>query len=134
MFKKSKDKFYKGLYKLDKSLNDDEGKNTPDFDTWMKDLKEEHNEQYFSKKKKSKGKNTKKEDKSYKKNLELVTNRDNTKENQKNLKDTSKKLDYKKLSNKSYKIDEKNKKILKKQDLKKAVIYAEILAKPKSKR
>src|SRR5690625_4903078 len=41
MFDNLLDKFYKKIYELDKSMNDEEGKDTPDFDTWMKDLKKE---------------------------------------------------------------------------------------------
>lgn len=34
-----KTKFYKFIYLLDKENNKEEGKDTPDFDTWLKELK-----------------------------------------------------------------------------------------------
>ena len=36
-----KTKFYKFIYLLDKENNKEEGKDTPDFDTWLKELKKE---------------------------------------------------------------------------------------------
>ena len=38
-----KTKFYKFIYLLDKENNKEEGKDTPDFDTWLKELKKEEN-------------------------------------------------------------------------------------------
>ena len=38
-----KTKFYKFIYLLDKENNKEEGKDTPNFDTWLKELKKEEN-------------------------------------------------------------------------------------------
>ncbi|WP_019118480.1 hypothetical protein [Anaerococcus obesiensis] len=38
-----KTKFYKFIYLLDKENNKEEGKDTPDFDTWLKNIEKKEN-------------------------------------------------------------------------------------------
>lgn len=73
-----KTKFCKFIYKLDKENNKEEGKYTPDFDTWLKELNNQNKRKNTTKKKMSFGeamsslakdekKNKKTFDKTYKK-------------------------------------------------------------------
>ncbi|EEB36596.1 hypothetical protein ANHYDRO_00538 [Anaerococcus hydrogenalis DSM 7454] len=50
-----KTKFYKFIYKLDKENNKEEGKYTPDFDTWLKELNNQNKRKNTTKKKMSFG-------------------------------------------------------------------------------
>lgn len=138
-----KTKFYKFIYNLDKEMNKEEGKYTPDFDTWLKNIeKKEDNNLKKQKNKMSLGmamsslaENTenKKAKKTYKKSYQK-----NQRQNDKLRYDKTKKIrdDSKKIYNKEIKdYDKEIEKIkLRKEELKKAIIYSEIIGKPKAKR
>lgn len=145
-----KTKFYKFIYLLDKENNKEEGKDTPDFDTWLKELKKEENNN-LKKQKKLKNKMTfgqamsslAKDTKNKSNNKKTYTNdyqRFERKNQQAyNEKKVSAKKSYKKTEQISknqiedyWKENEKIK--LEKNELKKAIIYSEIIGKPKAKR
>lgn len=145
-----KTKFYKFIYLLDKENNKEEGKDTPDFDTWLKELKKEENNN-LKKQKKLKKKMTfgqamsslAKDTKNKSDNKKIYTNdyqRFERKNQQTyNEKKVSAKKSYKKTEQISknqiedyWKENEKIK--LEKNELKKAIIYSEIIGKPKAKR
>lgn len=145
-----KTKFYKFIYLLDKENNKEEGKDTPDFDTWLKELKKEENNN-LKKQKKLKRKMTfgqamsslAKDTKNKSNNKKTYTNdyqRFERKNQQTyNEKKVSAKKSYKKTEQISknqiedyWKENEKIK--LEKNELKKAIIYSEIIGKPKAKR
>ena len=145
-----KTKFYKFIYLLDKENNKEEGKDTPDFDTWLKELKKEENNN-LKKQKKLKKKMTfgqamsslAKDTKNKSNNKKTYTNdyqRFERKNQQTyNEKKVSAKKSYKKTEQISknqiedyWKENEKIK--LEKNELKKAIIYSEIIGKPKEKR
>ena len=145
-----KTKFYKFIYLLDKENNKEEGKDTPDFDTWLKELKKEENNN-LKKQKKLKKKMTfgqamsslAKDTKNKSNNKKTYTNdyKRFERKNQKayNEKKVSAKKSYKKTEQISknqiedyWKENEKIK--LEKNELKKAIIYSEIIGKPKAKR
>lgn len=145
-----KTKFYKFIYLLDKENNKEEGKDTPDFDTWLKELKKEENNN-LKKQKKLKKKMTfgqamsslAKDTKNKSNNKKTYTN-----DYQRFERKNQESYDEKKVSaKKSYKKTEQisknqiedywkeNEKIkLEKNELKKAIIYSEIIGKPKAKR
>ena len=135
-------KFYKFIYKLDKENYKAEGKYTPDFDTWLKELNNNQKTRKKTRKKKmefgeamsSLAKNSKKNNKNFDKASKKV---------ERNNKSPYKKKFDKKLEKKSKDIyskqiedyDKEIKKIkLNKNELKKAIIYSEIIGKPKAKR
>lgn len=139
-----KTKFYKFIYKLDKESNKEEGKETPDFDTWLKNIeKKENNNLKKPKNKMSFGKamsslaedQKKSRKKSYEKTYQEVE-RENKKRayydkvKKEKLRENSKKFSEKVENN--FSDDEKLK--LNKNELKKAIIYSEIIGKPKAKR
>lgn len=145
-----KTKFYKFIYLLDKENNKEEGKDTPNFDTWLKELKKEENNN-LKKQKKLKKKMTfgqamsslAKDTKNKSDNKKTYTNdyqRFERKNQQAyNEKKVSAKKSYKKTEQISknqiedyWKENEKIK--LEKNELKKAIIYSEIIGKPKAKR
>lgn len=145
-----KTKFYKFIYLLDKENNKEEGKDTPDFDTWLKELKKEENNN-LKKQKKLKKKMTfgqamsslAKDTKNKSNNKKTYTNDYQRFERRNpqayNEKKVSAKKSYKKIEQISknqiedyWKENEKIK--LEKNELKKAIIYSEIIGKPKAKR
>lgn len=139
-----KTKFYKFIYKLDKESNKEEGKETPDFDTWLKNIeKKENNNLKKTKNKMAFGKAMssladdpkKSHKKSYQKTYKGIEREDKNiayydKLKKEKLRENSKKISKKIENNFSY--DEKIK--LNKNELKKAIIYSEIIGKPKAKR
>lgn len=132
-------KFYKFIYKLDKENNKAEGRYTPDFDTWLKELNNNQKTRKKTRKKKmefgeamsSLTKNNKTFDKASKK-----VERNNNKPSYK--KKFDKKLEKKSKDIYSKQIEDYDKEIkklkLNKNELKKAIIYSEIIGKPKAKR
>ena len=137
-------KFYKFIYKLDKENNKAEGKYTPDFDTWLKELNKNNRKSKKSptKKKMSFGeamsslaKNNKKNNKTFDKASKKVE-RNNNKPSYK--KKFDKKLEKKSKDIYSKQIEDYDKEVkklkLNKNELKKAIIYSEIIGKPKAKR
>ncbi|WP_058990035.1 hypothetical protein [Anaerococcus rubeinfantis] len=137
-------KFYKFIYKLDKESNKEEGKETPDFDTWLKNIeKKENNNLKKPKNKMAFGKAMsyladdpkKSHKKSYQKTYKGIEREDRKlayydKLKKEKLRENSKKIS-KKIEN-NFSDDEKIK--LNKNELKKAIIYSEIIGKPKAKR
>ncbi len=134
-----KTKFYKFIYKLDKENNKAEGKYTPDFDTWLKELnKNNHKSKKSPTKKKmsfgeamsSLAKNNKTFDKASKK-VERNNKSSYKKKSDKKLEKKSKDIYSKQIED----YDKEIKKLkLNKNELKKAIIYSEIIGKPKAKR
>ena len=131
-------KFYKFIYKLDKENNKAEGKYTPDFDTWLKGL---NNNQKTRKKKMEFGeamsslaKNNKKNNKTFdkaSKKVEINNKSSYKKKFDKKLEKNSKDIYSKQIED----YDKEIKKLkLNKNELKKAIIYSEIIGKPKAKR
>ena len=139
-----KTKFYKFIYKLDKESNKEEGKETPDFDTWLKNIEKKENNNLkkpknkiaFGKAMSSLADDPKKSHKkSYQKTYKGIEREDKNiayydKLKKEKLRENSKKISKKIENNFSY--DEKIK--LNKNELKKAIIYSEIIGKPKAKR
>ena len=131
-----KTKFYKFIYNLDKEMNKEEGKYTPDFDTWLKNIeKKEDNNLKKQKNKMSLGmamsslaENTenKKAKKTYKKSYQK-----NQRQNDKLRYDKTKKIYNKEIKDYDKEIEKIK---LRKEELKKAIIYSEIIGKPKAKR
>lgn len=145
-----KTKFYKFIYLLDKENNKEEGKDTPDFDTWLKELKKEENNN-LKKQKKFKKKMTfgqamsslAKDTKNKSNNKKTYTNDYQRFERKNQESYNEKKVSEKKLYKKPKQISKnqiedywkENEKIkLEKNELKKAIIYSEIIGKPKAKR
>lgn len=136
-------KFYKFIYKLDKENNKAEGKDTPDFDTWLKELNNNQKTRKKTRKKKmefgeamsSLAKNNKKNNKTFDKASKKVE-RNNNKPSYK--KKFDKKLEKKSKDIYSKQIEDYDKEVkklkLNKNELKKAIIYSEIIGKPKAKR
>lgn len=145
-----KTKFYKFIYLLDKENNKEEGKDTPDFDTWLKELKKEENNNLKTQKKLKKKmtfgqamsslakdtKNKSNNKKTYTNDYQRFERRNQQTYNEKKV---SAKKSYKKTEQISknqiedyWKENEKIK--LEKNELKKAIIYSEIIGKPKAKR
>ena len=139
-----KTKFYKFIYKLDKESNKEEGKETPDFDTWLKNIeKKENNNLKKPKNKMSFGKamsslaedQKKSRKKSYKKTYQEIERENKKRAYYDKVKKEKLRGNSKKISNKvedHFSDDEKIK--LNKNELKKAIIYSEIIGKPKAKR
>lgn len=136
-------KFYKFIYKLDKENNKAEGKYTPDFDTWLKELNNKQKTRKKTRKKKmefgeamsSLAKNNKKNNKTFDKASKKIE-RNNNKPSYK--KKFDKKLEKKSKDIYSKQIEDYDKEVkklkLNKNELKKAIIYSEIIGKPKAKR
>lgn len=145
-----KTKFYKFIYLLDKENNKEEGKDTPDFDTWLKELKKEENNNLKTQKKLKKKmtfgqamsslakdtKNKSNNKKTYTNDYQRFERKNQQTYNEKKV---SAKKSYKKTEQISknqiedyWKENEKIK--LEKNELKKAIIYSEIIGKPKAKR
>ena len=139
-----KTKFYKFIYKLDKESNKEEGKETPDFDTWLKNIeKKENNNLKKPKNKMSFGKamsslaedQKKSRKKSYEKTYQEIERENKKRAYYDKVKKEKLRENSKKISNKvedHFSDDEKLK--LNKNELKKAIIYSEIIGKPKAKR
>lgn len=140
MFNNLLDKFYKKIYKLDKSMNDEDGKETPDFDTWMEDLKKEKSIKDRLKDEVGPGKNARKISKK-EFTRSSKKNQDKLKEGlQRKYAKGLREYKDKKVNNdkKTYKKDyikeNEIKDELREDGLKKAIIYREILSKPKGRR
>lgn len=140
MFDKLKNFSLRVIYELDKSSN--EGGEFPDFDTWLHEFDEDLKENFPENKKKVGHKanfNKKSWVKNYNISKESNDNLEyNKKQKQKELKEKLQKkyknsIEESSIGDKSSGIY-KSKKRLKKNELKKAIIYSEIIAKPKSKR
>ena len=139
-----KTKFYKFIYKLDKENNKAEGKETPDFDTWLKNiekkennnLKKPKNKMAFGKAMSSLAQDPKKSyKKSYEKTYKGIEREDKNLAYYDKLKKEKLRKNSEKISNKvedHWTDDGKLK--LNKNELKKAIIYSEIIGKPKAKR
>ncbi len=137
-------KFYKFIYKLDKENNKAEGKDTPDFDTWLKELnknnrkskKSPKNKMAFGKAMSSLANDPKKSyKKSHKKTYKGIEREDKNIAYYDKLKKEKLRKNSEKISNKvedHWTDDGKLK--LNKNELKKAIIYSEIIGKPKAKR
>ena len=131
-----KTKFYKFIYNLDKEMNKEEGKYTPDFDTWIKNIEKKEDNNLKKQKNKmnlgmamsSLAKNTenKKAKKTYKKSYQK-----NQRQNDKLRYDKTKKIYNKEIKDYDKEIEKIK---LRKEELKKAIIYSEIIGKPKAKR
>ncbi|MDU7164340.1 MAG: hypothetical protein E6296_07355 [Anaerococcus vaginalis] len=131
-----KTKFYKFIYNLDKEMNKEEGKYTPDFDTWLKNIEKKEDNNLKKQKNKmnlgmamsSLAKNTenKKAKKTYKKSYQK-----NQRQNDKLRYDKTKKIYNKEIKDYDKEIEKIK---LRKEELKKAIIYSEIIGKPKAKR
>lgn len=138
MFDNLLDKFNRKIYELDKSMNYEEGKDTPDFDTWMKKIKEEKSLKDRLKDEFGPGKNPKKAKKLSRKEISRPSKADQDELKRRLERKYARGL--REYENKSYqdksKDDEKNKikDELRSDGLKKAVIYKEILSKPKGRR
>lgn len=145
-----KTKFYKFIYLLDKENNKEEGKDTPDFDTWLKELKKEENNNLKTQKKLKKKmtfgqamSSLAKDTKNKSNNKKTYTNDYQRFERKNQQTYNEKKVSAKKLYKKTEQISKnqiedywkENEKIkLEKNELKKAIIYSEIIGKPKAKR
>ena len=139
-----KTKFYKFIYNLDKEMNKEEGKDTPDFDTWLKNiekkennnLKKPKNKMAFGKAMSSLANDPKKSyKKSHKKTYNGIEREDKNLAYYDKLKKEKLRKNSEKISNKvedHWTDDGKLK--LNKNELKKAIIYSEIIGKPKAKR
>lgn len=135
-----KTKFYKFIYKLDKENNKEEGKYTPDFDTWLKELNNQNKRKNTTKKKMSFGeamsslaKDEKKNKKTFDKSYKKVQGKNNKDSYNKKIKQFKKSSDIYSKQIEDYK-KERQKIKLDKNELKKAIIYSEIIGKPKAKR
>ncbi len=135
-----KTKFYKFIYKLDKENNKEEGKYTPDFDTWLKELNNQNKRKNTTKKKMSFGeamsslaKDEKKNKKTFDKSYKKVQGKNNKDSYNKKIKQFKKSSDIYSKQIEDYE-KERQKIKLDKNELKKAIIYSEIIGKPKAKR
>lgn len=135
-----KTKFYKFIYKLDKENNKEEGKYTPDFDTWLKELNNQNKRKNTTKKKMSFGeamsslaKDEKKNKKTFDKAYKKVQEKNNKDSYNKKIKQFKKSSDIYSKQIEDYE-KERQKIKLDKNELKKAIIYSEIIGKPKAKR
>lgn len=135
-----KTKFYKFIYQLDKENNKEEGKYTPDFDTWLKELNNQNTRKNTTKKKMSFGeamsslaKDEKKNNKTFDKAYKKVQRKNNKDSYNKKIKQFKKSSDIYSKQIEGYK-KEREKIKLDKNELKKAIIYSEIIGKPKAKR
>ncbi len=135
-----KTKFYKFIYKLDKENNKEEGKYTPDFDTWLKELNNQNKRKNTTKKKMSFGeamsslaKDEKKNKKTFDKSYKKVQGKNNKDSYNKKIKQFKKYSDIYSKQIEDYE-KERQKIKLDKNELKKAIIYSEIIGKPKAKR
>ena len=135
-----KTKFYKFIYKLDKENNKEEGKYTPDFDTWLKELNNQNKRKNTTKKKMSFGeamsslaKDEKKNKKTFDKSYKKVQGKNNKDSYNKKIKQFKKSSDIYSKQIEDYE-KEREKIKLDKNELKKAIIYSEIIGKPKAKR
>ena len=135
-----KTKFYKFIYNLDKEMNKEEGKYTPDFDTWLKELNNQNKRKNTTKKKMSFGeamsslaKDEKKNKKTFDKTYKKVQRKNNKDSYNKKIKQFKKSSDIYSKQIEDYK-KEREKIKLDKNELKKAIIYSEIIGKPKAKR
>lgn len=138
MFDKLKNFSLRLIYELDKASN--EGGEFKDFDTWLHEFDDELIRNFPKDKSKSKSDFNKKlkEIRLYKAKESNENSDYKRKQNQKKLKEKLQrkyKNPIKESSIEDKKSDiYKSKKRLKKSELKKAIIYSEIIAKPKSKR
>lgn len=135
-----KTKFYKFIYKLDKENNKEEGKYTPDFDTWLKELNNQNKRKNTTKKKMSFGeamsslaKDEKENKKTFDKAYKKVQGKNNKDSYNKKIKQFKKSSDIYSKQIEDYE-KERQKIKLDKNELKKAIIYSEIIGKPKAKR
>lgn len=151
MFGKVKEKFIRFIYEIDKSNEKDEGREVSDFDTWLKDFYDEVDNS--SSKKRVKSAKNKNPCSSFEKTIRNIS-KDRQKEaynktkssqspNLEKQRELKKKLqrkysdsliDKSSIDDRNSDIYKKNKNKLKKRELRKAIIYSEIIAKPKSKR